>query len=122
MPVRLGTTLRCQEPPRHIWIVISDPDVSELGAFVFVNLTSMGGSCAETACILDRKDYSLLSNRSTVAYSRSHVGFKDALEDAIGEGYFRELPPVPPRTLDKIIAGAHSSPHISPNKRLLLPD
>jgi hypothetical protein len=121
MPIQLGTTLRCCVRPRHIWIVLSDPGQHD-GTFLFVNLTSVGGTCADTSCILTEADYSDLARETTVAYSRAHIGNSPALERAIQNGYFTELEPLPRPALEKVINGARSSPHLSAVKKALLPD
>jgi len=120
MSVELGTTLRCYYPPRHIWIVLSKPEQND-GKFLFVNLTTVGGSCQERACVLTPADYSDLDGDSTVAYSRSHVGNVSALEEAIQKGLFTPLNPLPGAALTKVIEAAKTSPHVSAVKRALLP-
>jgi hypothetical protein len=118
--VTLGSALRCDYPPRHIWVVLSDPDRHD-GHFLFVNLTTFGGSCVDNACILTHADYAILDRPSTVAYSRAKVGRREQLEPAIAKGSFIELDPVPQDTIDKMIAGAHSSRELSAEKKRLVP-
>jgi hypothetical protein len=38
--ITLGTTLRCNLPPRHIWIVITDPARTK-GDILLANLTTL---------------------------------------------------------------------------------
>ncbi|MCX7011798.1 MAG: hypothetical protein NTW86_04405 [Candidatus Sumerlaeota bacterium] len=118
--IGLGTSLRCNLPPRHIWVVLSDPSANA-GEILMVNLTTLRDRSVDEACILGPADYSLLTHRSTVAYSRSESGKADALQQSVERGGFRIISPVPPATLAKIIEGARNSPELSPAKKKLLP-
>jgi hypothetical protein len=42
----LGTTLRCNLPPRHIWIVLTDPACTG-GEILLVNFTSVTEECVD---------------------------------------------------------------------------
>jgi len=66
MPLRLGSTLRCNLPPRHIWIVLTDP-VRTGGHILVANLTSLTDDCVDDTCILDPADFALLTHKTTVA-------------------------------------------------------
>lgn len=120
MRITLGSALRCNYSPRHIWIVLSDPDRHD-GQFLFVNLTTFGEWCVDDACILTHADYADLDRQSTVAYSRAKIGRREQLESAVEKGAFIELESVPKATLEKMIAGAHLSRQLSPEKKRLVP-
>jgi len=72
MPV-LGTTLRCNLSPRHIWVVLTDPARTG-GDVLLANLTSLTDDCVDDACVLEPADFALLTHKTTVAYSRCQVG------------------------------------------------
>jgi len=116
-----GDTFRSNCPPRHIWVIISDPDDNE-GKFVFVNLTTFTETCVDDGCILEPKDYPpYLTHETTVAYSRYHIGNETAIMTLLATGKFVEMPAIPPATLEKIIEGARSSPHLPPVAVKMLP-
>jgi hypothetical protein len=119
MPVQLGTTLRCNLPPRHIWIVLTDPERMG-GNILLVNLTSLTEGCIDDACILEPADFDLLTHETTVAYSRSIVGTAEKLEDLIQNGHFTDVAPVPPATLQRILEGARITRALSADKKLLI--
>jgi hypothetical protein len=83
--IALGTTPRCSLPPRHIWIVITDPACTN-GEILLVNLTTLPDDCVDDTCILGPADFSLLTRRTTVAYSRALVGKVANVELLIGQG------------------------------------
>lgn len=118
--VGLGTTLRCNLAPRHIWIVLSDPSAHG-GRLLMVNLTTLHDDSVDDVCILGPGDYELLDRATTVAYSRAQIGNLDGLERAIARGYFTPIKPIPDRTLHKIIEGGRRSPELPPAAKKLLP-
>ncbi len=118
--IGLGTTLRCELPPRHIWVVLSDPAATG-GDILMVNMTTLRESCVDDECVLGPEDYVLLTHATTIAYSRSKSGPSAALEDLVRNGQFIAVENVPARTLTKIIAGARRSPQLSPADQRLLP-
>jgi hypothetical protein len=117
----VGTTYRCNLPPRHIWVVISDPNQNEQ-AFVFVNLTSLNDNCVDDACILQPEDYPpYLTQPTTVAYSRHQIGTVSGMNMLKATGRFFEMPPIPVQTLQKIINGAHDTLELSKTAKDMLP-
>jgi hypothetical protein len=115
----LGTTLRCNLPPRHIWIVLTDPTRTG-GDILLVNLTSLTEDCVDDACILTPADYALLTHQTTVAYSRAQVGTAAKLDELVQSGEFTLTKPVPPATLQKLLQGARNTRELSAaNKRLI---
>lgn len=118
--IELGTTLRCNEPPGHIWVVINEPSKSN-GEILVVNMTTVRDGTIDVACILDGTDYKLLNRPTTMAYSRAHSGKATNFERAVSEKKFSIITPVPKATLKKIIDGAHNSPELSEAKKRLLP-
>lgn len=115
-----GSTYRCNHPPRHIWIIISRPSDNH-GQFLFVNLTTYNNKCIDDTCLLDPCDYQFLTHRTTVAYSRGHIGNVSGLGLLVEAGDFSPMPRVPDATLAKIVAGARRSPQLSATKKGLLP-
>jgi hypothetical protein len=115
----LGTTLRCNLPPRHIWIVLSDPHRTG-GEILLANLTSLTDDCVDDVCILGPNDFSLLTQQTTVAYSRSQVGTAVKLDELIAQRVFTVVTFVPPSTLQKIMQGARHSRELSADKKRLI--
>ena len=119
--IDLGTTLRCNYPPCHFWVVLSNLAQTG-GLFLFVNMTSFDGmTCTDDACLLEPSDYELLTHTTTIAYSGSHIGRVSDLTQSIQRGEFGLVTPVPPLTLAKIIDGARRSPELSRARKALLP-
>lgn len=118
--IGLGTTLRSNCPPRHIWVVLSDPSTTS-GKILMVNLTSLTDDCIDDVCILEHSDYELLDHKTTVAYSRRKRGNATGLEKSLELGEFVELPSVSAETLLKIIEGARRTPELSKADQALLP-
>ena len=117
----LGSTYRCNHEPRHIWVIISNPSEHE-NQFLFVNFTSLTPRCVDNVCILQPSDYPpYLTQPTTVAYSRAHIGYVDAMQFAIRGNHLVEMPPIPASTLTKIINGARITPQLSRAKKALLP-
>ncbi len=115
----LGSTLRCNLPPRHIWIVLTDPARTG-GEILIANLTSLNEECVDDVCILAQTDFILLTHNTTVAYSRSQVGTAGKLEELIGQRAFTEVTPVPPETLQRILRGARATRELSADKKRLI--
>jgi len=115
----LGTTLRCNLPPRHIWIVITDTARTG-GEFLLVNLTSLTEECVDDACILTQADFALLTHDTTVAYSRSQIGTNAKLDELIKQGVFTVVTSVSGATLQKILDGAWNSRELSSDKKRLI--
>jgi hypothetical protein len=118
---KLGSTYRCNLPPRHIWVIISNPSDHE-GRFLFVNFTTRTERCLDDACILEPGDYPpFLTQITTVAYSRFVFGDLAGLKTLLETGQFSEMPLIPPITLQKIISGARSTPEMPKAAKSLLP-
>jgi hypothetical protein len=118
MPI-LGTTLRCNLPPRHIWVVLTDPGRTN-GEILLVNLTSLTDDCVDDVCVLEPTDFALLTHQTTVAYSRSQVGTTAKLDYLIEQGVFTEVTAVPAVTLQRILSGARDSRELSADKKRLI--
>lgn len=118
--IRLGTTLRCELPPRHIWVIVSDPATNG-GKVLMVNMTTLRDSCVDDACVLGPEDFTLLTHATTLAYSRAQAGPVAALEGLIRSGQFIEVAAVPAATLAKIVFGARKSDQLAPALKRLLP-
>jgi hypothetical protein len=119
--IRLGLTLRCSVSPRHIWVVLSDPDQTG-GKILMVNFTTLRPTTFDRSCILDTHDYDELTQPSVIAFSGSKSGLAAALEMALQEDSFSVIDPqIPEAALQKIIAAARVSSALSPAKKRLLP-
>jgi hypothetical protein len=117
----LGSTYRCNLPPRHIWVIISDPHQNGQ-RFVFVNLTTLTQNCVDDRCILQGADYPpYLTQATTVAYSRFTIGHMRGIEMLVAAGQFHEMPTIPGPTLQKIINGAHKSLELPRGAKAMLP-
>jgi hypothetical protein len=118
--IKRGLCVRSNHEPRHIFVVVTDPDAND--DILFVNFTSLENSKVETAEVFNRSDYSLLNHESVIAYWKAHAGAKSRpLERAILQGEFGLLPDVPIDTLERIIAEARTSIHLSGAQKQLLP-
>ena len=117
--IRLGTTLRCNLPPRHVWIVLSDPAQTG-GRILLANLTTLTEDCVDDACILGPADYPLLTHATTVAYSRAQTGTAAVLQELVDDGDFRLITPIPATTLAKIVKAARRTRELSDSQKQLL--
>jgi hypothetical protein len=118
--IGLGTTLRCILPPRHIYVVLSDPFTTG-GRILLANLTTLDEDCVDDACILGPADYPRLTHPMTVACSRAQAGTVKVLQELIAAGSSREITPVPEAVLKKIFKGAHETRGLSASQKRLLP-
>jgi hypothetical protein len=117
----LGSTYRCNLPPRHIWIIISKP-ADHNDQFVFVNLTSYTDSSVDEECILEPHDFpQFITHETTAAYSHYHLGNVLGIDELLQNGSFIEIARVPPATLQKIINGAHETDQIPDVLKAMLP-
>jgi hypothetical protein len=117
----LGATYRCNVPPRHIWVIISEPSQHD-GNFVLVNFTTFKEGSVDETCILQPEDYRpFLTRATTVAYSRFKFGSAEGMETLLKNGQFHEMPPIPTATLKKVIHGALMSPELPRAAKLMLP-
>ena len=119
--IALGTTLRCNLPPRHLWVVLSDPQQTG-DSILLVSLTTLRDGCVDDVCILDAPDFpGYLTHATTAAYSRAKAGSAAALAESIANGSFTVVSPIPQATLVKIIDGARKSDELSASNKKLLP-
>ena len=117
--ITLGTTLRCNLPPRHIWVVLSDPQGTG-GDILMVNMTSLTEECVDDLCVLGPEDFDLLTHATTIAYSRHRAGPVAGLQGLIDNGSFSVVKAVPRAVLQRILAGARQSPQLPAAKKALL--
>lgn len=119
--IALGTTLRCNLPPRHLWVVLSDPRHTG-DAILLVSLTMLREGCIDDACVLSASDFpGFLIHATTVAYSRAKAGSAAALSASVANGSFTIVSSVPEETLAKIIEGARTSEELSASNKKRLP-
>jgi len=122
-PLGLGTVLRSNAPPRHLWIILSDP-FQTAGSVLLVNFTTLREQSADDECILTSDEYPgvLTSPQSVIAFSRAKVGSMVALEAAVNRGDFTVVAtPLPGETLAEIIEAGRNSKQLSDAKKRLLP-
>jgi hypothetical protein len=117
--IGLGTTLRCNLPPRHIWIVLSDPAQTN-GWILLANLTTLTEDCVDDVCILHPSDYPLLTQATTVAYSRAQAGKASKLEELVDAGDFSVITAVSIIVLANVLRGAHQTRQLSTSQKQLL--
>ena len=118
--IRLGTALKCQEPPFHRCLIISNPQTNE-GQIVLVRLTTDDGTWPDQDCILSPADWSELEHSSTVAYSTCKFGPASAqLAAAIERGVFQEISSPSLEVLRKVIAAGLKARGMPPGARRLL--
>src|SRR5260370_33912661 len=111
--IKCGLCLRSNHEPRHIFVVVTDPDDND--NILFVNFTSLANSRVSSAEVFNRSDYSLLSHESVIAYWKAPRNAKgQPLQQAILNSDFAQLPNIPTATLERIIAEARTSIHLSP--------
>ena len=75
----------------------------------------------DDACILDPEDYAVLTQKTTIAYSRFHMGAISGLEEAVRQGVFTEITPISAATLLKILDGARRTKELPKAAKDLLP-
>jgi hypothetical protein len=118
--IGLGTTLRCNLPPRHLYVVLSDPAQTG-GPILLVNLTALDDDCVDDASILGAEDYPrFLTHATPVAYSRAQAGTVARLQALVEGGHFRLIAPIPPPTPAKMLKGAHQSRELSDSQKQLV--
>jgi hypothetical protein len=116
----LGDTFRCSLPPRHIWVIISDPSVHS--QIVLVNITTLTETCVDDACILEPVDYTpYLTQRSTVAYSRHQIANSEGIDFLLVSNQFFQMPRIPTKTLLRIIDGGRKTHELPDSLKQILP-
>jgi hypothetical protein len=120
--IQLGTALRCQEPPFHRCLIISDPQANG-GQVVLVRVTTDDGTWPDRDCVLTPSDWKELEHNSTVAYSTCKFGpAVKSLEAAIQRGLFQLISSPPASVLRKVIQAAQASSAMPPAAKRLLAD
>lgn len=117
--VTLGSTLRCNFPPRHIWIGLSDPARTG-GRVIVVNLTTLRENSVDADCILGPSDYPLLTHATAVAFSRYRFAAASALEAAVQRSEFTVIQSISPTALQKILDAARVSSQLPSAARALV--
>lgn len=116
----LGSSFRCMEEPRHIFVPLFNPQVAN-DDLLLVNFTTLRDYSIDRDCILYPADYAELRHATTVAYSKSILGVRTKFFQAVTKRHFIQLPDLPTATLHKIICAAHLSEELSPQKKRVLP-
>jgi hypothetical protein len=86
-----------------------------------VNMTTLGEHCVDDICILGPEDYAVLTQKTTIAYSRFQMGAISGLEEAVRQGLFTEITPISQATLLKILDGARRTKEMPKAAKVLLP-
>ena len=93
----------------HLYVVISDP-AKHSGKCVLVNLTTQRAA-SDTTCVLVAKDFPSFIHHPTVFnYSDAILADVASIEKIINEGLVRSHPDMEARVLQRVVAGALSSP------------
>jgi hypothetical protein len=105
----------------HVWFVLSDPNHAS-GNVLCVNITTPGGICEDDECFLTNHDYSWITHKSVVAFSRAKVVDASQLEQVIINGLLKQpySTVVPAETVALVAAKAKISKQLSREKRQLL--
>jgi hypothetical protein len=115
--IGFGTALKCQEPPFHRCLILSDPQASG-GMVVLVRVTTDDGTWPDRDCVLTPADWSGLDHTSTEAYSTCKFGpAVKSLEAAIQRGLFQLIPSPPLPVLRRVIAAGHTSRGMPPGAK-----
>ncbi len=117
--IQRGLTLRSNHQPRHIFVVLNDP-TQNAGRILLVNFTTRRVELNQREEIFTGLDYSLLRHESVIAFSKAGDAAAEKLQRAIDNGDFTILPQVPEQTLERIIAAARTSRHLSAARKALL--
>lgn len=120
--LRLGTALKCRQPPYHRCLILSDPE-NNGGYIVLVRVTTDGGKWRDLDCILTAADWAELDRNSTIAYSTALCGRVEAeLLKAIQTGEFEVITSPSPEVLRKVIATGRKAEGLPPLARRWLAD
>jgi hypothetical protein len=118
--IKAGVCLRSNHHPRHFFVVLTDPGPD--GEILLVNFTTRLLPRDVNEEIFTNADYGLLSHPSVLAFWGTHPGASGPkLEQAIRDGHFTTLPPIPDSTLTRMIVAAKASRHLSAEQKRLLP-
>lgn len=91
----------------HLWVVISDP-ISNPMAVVIVSFTKHRAD-KDQGCILDVGDHSFIRQRTCVAYRQAKVVSESELEVLVAMPDVKQLEPVLPDVLQRILDGVPNS-------------
>ena len=118
--LRLGTALKCRQPPYHRCLILSDPSATG-GYLVLVRVTTNDGKWPDLDCILTPADWPELEHSSTIAYSTAMCGRAEAeLIKAIQAGEFEVIPSPSPDVLRKVIAAGRTAEGMPPKAQAFL--
>jgi len=106
--------------PRHLWIIISDPDVDP-GNILIVNVTSWR-DFHDQACVLNPGDHERIHEKSCVNYPAAKVTSAAVLQDAFDKRLVHAQPPCRQDILNRILQGAYLSDEIKGMHKKLLRD
>jgi hypothetical protein len=118
--IKRGFCVRSSHAPRHIHVVLNDPGPD--GEILFVNFTTRHLPRDAKEEVFTKADYVLLTQPSVIAFWGAHPSASaQPLEAAIRKDDFSILPEIPLQTLQRMIAAARTSRHLSPAQKRLLP-
>ena len=111
--------MRSSHAPRHLYVVLNNPGPN--GEILFVNFTTRNLPRDAKEEVFTGSDYSRLTHLSVIAFWGAHPNANaQGLEAAIRSGDFITLPEIPLQTLERMIAAARTSPHLSAAQKGLL--
>lgn len=104
---------------KHLWVVISDPDINATDFVVTVNLTTYQVG-KESACVLNPGDHPFIKRTTCVQYADARPIASAILDKHLGNGRIVRQTPVSPQILARIRSGAAASCHIPLGCRKIL--
>ncbi|HEX6566777.1 MAG TPA: hypothetical protein VF020_20970, partial [Chthoniobacterales bacterium] len=116
--IRRGFCVRCTHHPRHIYVVLNDPQSD--GRILFVNFTSFDQDRDQGEEVFTAQDYRLLVHESVIAFWGTYPNVTAGkLARLVQSGDFVPLPDLPEATLQRIVATAKKSRHLSQTQKSL---
>ena len=118
--VFLGSAVWIQVEGGHAGFTLSDPDENS-GLALFVRFTTYVPSRHAHLTIFTPENYHELKHESVVAYHGARTGPAITIQDAINDGHFKILDPLPPATLKSIVNEAGTTDDLPPKFLTFLP-
>jgi len=110
--IRGGDTfLRRSQIKKHLWVVISYPELCPKDPVVVVSLVSCK-PYIERTCILNRGDHPFVKHETAVYYRALQTYSIGRIENIIGSDQVDTLAPMRPAVLARIRGGALHSPMV----------
>lgn len=118
--MKLGDTFLRTDSDKHLWIVLSDPDIDS-GTVLLVNMTTWNIT-RESACILQRGDHPWVRHKTCINYDDydTVVTTLADLQNARNAGAIRPQKPLSKAVLKRVLEGAAKSERLSLEKAEIL--